>query len=104
MKKNFLWICMLLLAFGCLDDKSNYDYRDINDFDNWISKGVSNIQSSYTLYPGESLLLEPKVRFSIDTLNPDATYAWYLGDVDEMKKLADTKDYTYTADVLGTRR
>ena len=102
MKKNFLWICMLLLAFGCLDDKSNYDYRDINDFDNWISKGVSNIQSSYTLYPGESLLLEPKVRFSIDTLNPDATYAWYLGDVDEMKKLADTKDYTYTADVLGT--
>ncbi|WP_292269007.1 PKD-like family lipoprotein [Butyricimonas sp.] len=101
MKRKFLWICILLSAVGCLDDKSNYDYRDINDFENWNSKGVSNIQNEYTLYLGESQLFEPRVHFSIDTLNPDATCAWYLGETKEMLKLSDTKDYTYTADKVG---
>lgn len=64
MKNNVLWIVIVFLVVGCLDDKSNYDYKDINDFDNWQNVGVKNVQSSYTLYPGESITLEPQVRFS----------------------------------------
>lgn len=101
MKKSLIYIFILLSVMACLDDKSNYDYKDLNDFENWDRNGVSNVAGSYTLYPGEEILLEPKVRFSIDTLNPDASYAWYLGEEEEMTLLSDQLNYTYKADQIG---
>ena len=51
MKKNLIYIFILLSVMACLDDKSNYDYKDLNDFENWDRNGVSNVDSDYTLYP-----------------------------------------------------
>lgn len=101
MKKSLIYIFILLFTVGCLDDKSNYDYKDLNDFENWNRDGVKNVKSRYTLYPGEGIKFEPEVRFSIDTLNPDASYAWYLGEEEKMTLLGDQLNYTYTAEQLG---
>lgn len=101
MKKSLIYIFILLFTAGCLDDKSNYDYKDLNDFENWNRDGVKNVKSRYTLYPGEEIKFEPQVRFSIDTLNPDASYAWYLGEEEKMTLLGDQLNYTYTAEQLG---
>ena len=30
MKKNLIYIFILLSVMACLDDKSNYDYKDLN--------------------------------------------------------------------------
>ena len=43
MKKNLIYIFILLSVMACLDDKSNYDYKDLNDFENWDRNGVSNV-------------------------------------------------------------
>ncbi|WP_059026662.1 PKD-like family lipoprotein [Gabonibacter massiliensis] len=104
MKNNLLWIWIVFLCIGCLDDKSNYNYKDINDFEDWQNVGVKNVQSSYTLYPGESVTLEPKVRFSIDTLNPDATYAWYIEKDKKLTKVCDQLFYTHEATTIGDYR
>lgn len=101
MKKNLIYIFILLSVMACLDDKSNYDYKDLNDFENWDRNGVSNVDSDYTLYPGEEILFEPKVRFSIDSLNPDASYAWYLGKEEEKTLLSEQLNYTYKAEEIG---
>ncbi|WP_018339385.1 PKD-like family lipoprotein [Butyricimonas synergistica] len=101
MKKILIYIFILLFTVGCLDDKSNYDYKDLNDFANWDKNGVNNVKNSYTLYPDEEIRFEPKVRFSIDTLNPDASYAWYLGEEEKMTLLSDQLNYTYRAEQLG---
>ena len=39
MKKNLIYIFILLSVMACLDDKSNYDYKDLNDFENWDRNG-----------------------------------------------------------------
>ena len=101
MKKKLIYIFILLSVMACLDDKSNYDYKDLNDFENWDRNGVSNVDSDYTLYPGEEILFEPKVRFSIDSLNPDASYAWYLGKEEEKTVLSEQLNYTYKAEEIG---
>ena len=62
MKKNLIYIFILLSVMACLDDKSNYDYKDLNDFENWDRNGVSNVDSDYTLYPGEEILFERLIR------------------------------------------
>lgn len=101
MKRSLFWILSLLLFVSCLDDKNNYDYKDINDFEGWDVNGVKNIEDDYTLYPDEVLKLEPKVRFSIDTIDLDASYAWYLGSKEKMQKLSDELNYTFTAEKIG---
>ena len=102
MKKSYIYLFIWILLVGCLDDKSNYDYKDLNDFEGWDTEGVENVESSYTLYPGEKIDFEPVVHLSLDTLNPDASYAWYLGGEKEMTLLQEGLNYTYTADRLGT--
>ena len=47
MKKKLIYIFILLSVMACLDDKSNYDYKDLNDFENWDRNGVSNVDSDY---------------------------------------------------------
>lgn len=96
MKRILFLILVLFVAGACLDDKTNYDYRDINNFDDdkWEITGIGD---SYSLFPGESVTITPKVRLSIDTLNPDVEYHWLLNKVE----VATTPSYTFEATEYG---
>ena len=59
MKQSLFLILILLIAGACLDDKTNYDYKDINNFDDSKWK-ITGIESSYSLYPEESITLTPR--------------------------------------------
>lgn len=76
--KNILWITLLLLAAGCLDDKSNYDYTEINDLQGKGDARFENMESRYSCYPGETVTITPEVKFTIDSLHPDISYEWYI--------------------------
>ncbi len=98
MKKFILYIVAVLSIVGCLDDKTNYDYRDINDFSLSTSQMFTNWQSSYVLYPGEEVTIEPTVRLSMDTLALNVSYQWLLNG----KLVGEDKAYTYKAEQPGT--
>ena len=93
----YVFVCLLSIT-SCLDDKTNYDYRDINDWTEQAHRVVLNIQESYVLYPGESVTIEPVVRLSKDTLNPDVSYVWYI----DGEKVGDESTYTYVGEKVGT--
>lgn len=96
MKKNIIWfVAALLLLAGCLDDDNNYDYRQVNSNDGYK---VTNMEDSYTCFEGESVLLEPKIKFSIDSLNPDASYEWYVDGVVKSKE----PTYLFVSENPGT--
>lgn len=79
MKKNILWIvAAIVLLAGCLDDDNNYDYRQVNGLDGYK---VENVKQRYDCFQGEELELEPKIKFSIDSITPDASYEWYVDGV-----------------------
>ena len=95
--KRILFLILVLFAAGaCLDDKTNTDYRDINNFDNNNWK-ITGIESRYSLFPGESVTITPEVRLSIDTLNPDVECRWMLGDTE----VATGPSYTFEAKEYG---
>lgn len=95
--KRFLFLILVLFVAGaCLDDKTNTDYRDINNFDDSKWK-ITGIQGSYSLFPGESVTITPEVRLSIDTLNPDVECRWILGDTE----VATGPSYTFVAEEFG---
>ena len=78
-----------------MDDKTNTDYRDINNFDDkWKITGIEQV---YSLFPGESVTLTPEVRLSIDSLNPDVEGHWILGDTE----VATGPSYTFKATEYG---
>jgi hypothetical protein len=87
---------MLLVVGACLDDKTNYDYKDINNFDDQKWK-INKIESRYSLYPGESVTITPEVKFSIDTLNPDIDCSWLLDGVE----VGTASSYTFNAEEYG---
>ena len=98
MKKRFiLYILAILSIIGCLDDKTNYDYRDINDFSLSTTQMFTNWQSNYVLYPGEEVTIEPTVRLSIDTLAQNVSYQW----LQDGKLVGEEKAYTYKAEKPG---
>ena len=84
----------VFIAVSCIDDKTNLDYKEINEYENWKIEGIDG---SYSLFPGESVVLTPKVRLSIDSLNPDLSYSWLL----DGKEVSTEASYTFTADVYG---
>ena len=85
MKRILFLILVLFVAGACLDDKTNTDYRDINNFDDkWKITGIEQV---YSLFPGESVTLTPEVRLSIDSLNPDVEGHWILGDTEVQRGL-----------------
>lgn len=96
MKQSLFLILILLIAGACLDDKTNYDYKDINNFDDSKWK-ITGIESSYSLYPEESITLTPKVRLSIDSLNPDIDYSWLLDGTE----VSTEKSYTFHSEAYG---
>lgn len=96
MKKNIIWfVAALLLLAGCLDDDNNYDYRQVNSMNGYK---VTNMEDDYTCFEGESVLLEPKIKFSIDSLNPDASYEWNVNGVVKSKE----PTYLFVAENPGT--
>ena len=95
MKRILFLILVLFVAGACLDDKTNTDYRDINNFDDkWKITGIEQV---YSLFPGESVTLTPEVRLSIDSLNPDVEGHWILGDTE----VATGPSYTFKATEYG---
>lgn len=99
MKKFVLNVIAILLMIGCLDDKTNYDYRDINDFSVSPIKIITNWQNSYVLYPGEEVTIKPVVRLSMDTLAQNVSYQWLL----DGKLVGEEKSFTYKAEKTGVR-
>lgn len=96
MKRNLLLIMILFMAGACLDDKTNYDYKDINNYDGkWKIEGM---ESKYSLYPGESVVITPRVRLSMDTLNPELNHSWLLDGVE----VGTDASYTFNAEVYGS--
>lgn len=93
--RNLLFIFML--SFGimsCLDDKTNLDYKDINDYIDGAGYKITGIDGSYTLFPGESVTLTPEVSLSRDSVNPDIRYSWLLDGVE----VSTDATYTFTAE------
>lgn len=97
-KKIILYTIAILSMMGCLDDKTNYDYRDINDFSLSTKQMFTNWQENYVLYPGEEVTIEPTVRLSMDTLAQNVSYRWLLNG----KLVGEEKAYTYKAEQIGT--
>ena len=96
MKRILFLILVLFVAGACLDDKSNYDYRDINNYDDNKWK-ITGIGGEYSLFPGESITLTPVVRLSMDTLNPDVEGHWLLDGIE----VATGPSYTFEATEYG---
>ena len=98
MKRLIYAFVFLLSVASCLDDKTNYDYRDINDWTMTEREVISNMLEDYVLYPGESITIEPVVRLSMDTLNPDVSYVWYING----EKVGEKATFTYVGEDVGT--
>lgn len=94
MKK--LWIYAVIAALagavsGCLEDNNNYDYKQINEMKgNWGYFG--NFEDNYSVIEGQELTLAPTFKFTIDSINPDVSYEWYVNQ----KLQADETNSTYT--------
>lgn len=93
MKKYLLIIVALFSLMSCLDNKLSDDYKAINDIKRW-----ENIESTYSLYVGDEILLAPKVVFTIDSLNPEMEFEWYEGT----EKVSTEPTYTFSSNKIGT--
>lgn len=93
MKKIILHTLLLILLSGvcsCLDDKNDFNYKEINE----LTSPISNMDEIYSISVDEDLLLEPVFKFTIDSVHPDVSYEWYLDG-----KLLDVTTPTYTFNV-----
>ena len=98
MKKLIIYSLLLFIVTGfysCLDDKNNFDYKQVNELDGEIL----NIDiAGYEVNVGEELTISPTFKFTIDKENPDVSYEWYL----DGKKLDVTApSYTFSSDKYG---
>lgn len=92
MKTNLFLLLLAFLAAGCLDDKTNYDYVPVNEV-----KKIENMEGSYTLYPGDTLRIEPVVHYTLDSIHPDVSYEWYYG----LDLVSTEATYTFVAEKIG---
>ena len=68
---------LLLLASGCFNNDNNYDYRDINSFDDYT---VENLRTLYTCFQGDILEFDPNPKMTLDSIQKqDLSYEWYVG-------------------------
>lgn len=99
-----IWIYAVIAALvgtvsGCLDDDNNYDYKQINDMEG-ARDNFKNFKLSYSVVEGEELTLAPTFTFTIDAVDPDVSYEWYMDHKllpDETKPI-----YTFKSDKCGT--
>lgn len=94
MKK--LWIYAVIAALagtvsGCLEDNNNYDYKQINEIKGAMYN-FDNFEDTYSVIEGQELILAPTFKFTIDSINPDVSYEWYV----DQKLQADETNATYT--------
>lgn len=98
MKKLIIYSLLLFIVTGfysCLDDKNNFDYKQVNELDGEIL----NIDiAGYEVNVGEELTISPTFKFTIDKENPDVSYEWYL---DGKKLDVTTPSYTFFSDKYG---
>ena len=73
-KKYLLIIAALLSLTSCLDNKLDESFKEINEVKRW-----ENIEESYSVYAGEEIVLAPQVVLTIDRLNPELDFEWYVG-------------------------
>lgn len=59
---------------SCLDDNNNYDYIEINELK---GRGIE-LERFHSVLKGKELILSPSFKFTIDSINPDVRYEWYL--------------------------
>ena len=81
---------LLCCISSCLDDKNDFNYKQINE----LNGSIENMNGWYTVSVEEDLYLKPEFKFTIDSIQPDVSYEWYLDG-----KLLDVKtpDYTFNA-------
>jgi hypothetical protein len=64
-------VVMALLFMMCNDDLGNYEYHDIN------TVTILGIRSSYVVDSGDTLRINPVLRFSIEESQDEYAYAWF---------------------------
>ena len=101
MKKIILWIVLVITAgtiTSCLDD-NEFNYIEINDLkEDENGETIQNFDSEYSPFQGEELLLAPTFTFTIDSINPDVSYEWYINGI---KTDVTTPTYRFSSDVIG---
>ena len=94
--RNFgLYIAVIVvtgLLSACIDDDNNYNYKEINDIDGQIL----NMPEEKTLALGEEWLITPEFKFTIDSINPDVTYEWYVDK--QLQKGENGPTFTFKSD------
>ena len=58
------------LLWSCLDDKGNYNYRELNKIE------FEDISYNYNIYYGDPLDITPKLKFALDSTNVNLQYEW----------------------------
>ena len=70
-KSIYLFILAGLIALsGCLDDKNNYDYTDINE----LEGEITGMKDEYSISYSEDLTITPAFKLTIDQENPAVSY------------------------------
>lgn len=100
---KILTIVAVVLCLGivssCLDDDNNYNYKQQNDIVGG-RQNFGNFDDSYSMTQGDELTFEPTFKFTIDSINPDVSYSWY---VDHQLQEGETgKSFTFTSDKSGS--
>ncbi|MBC5619852.1 MULTISPECIES: PKD-like family lipoprotein [Butyricimonas] len=76
MKKIYIWILSLsVLILGCMDDKGNYSYSELNKIT------IDNIAWSNSINYGDPLNITPELSFSLDSVNVSLSYEWIVNGV-----------------------
>ena len=82
-----------LLIIAALLNKLDESFKEINEVKRW-----ENIEESYSVYAGEEIVLAPQVVLTIDSLNPELEFEWYVGT-----ELVSTEPtYTFMSNNIGT--
>jgi len=83
MKRSFLYILIAVVSFlaSCYKDKGNYDYVTLGE------PVLTNMDSIYTVFTGDSLIIEPKI--TLGGGRSKVSCHWIINVP------AEAKDYTY---------
>jgi uncharacterized membrane protein len=87
-------VILTSLNFSCLKDKSNYDYREINDV---VIEGIENSYSAIML---DSLKITPVLTRTLEQREDDLEYYWILYNSIQTYYFADTLAKTRNLDIL----
>lgn len=71
MRNTFIYLCFLLFSVGCMEDKGNYEYREVNRL------SISGLEKLYSVEQMEVLELNPKITFSQEE-SKDLSYDWQI--------------------------